>query len=469
MLAGRQKSPFAPVRNTLVRVPGMSGAYVSDSQTDVLYIHQPIGFIVKGEEHALQLKDELASWLVTNEAVPLQFDDEPDRTYYAKVDGTIEDFNRFVDQRRGTITFLVPDGFSYGPEKTVTSTDDAFIVENNGTAESDPIFELTAKKRTTFALVSNVEEEYNLIGEPADDDVQTVDGRTSVLYENGSTINTWQTATLEMVDNHFVKKIDGSMGTDGAGIRANGYGTGSNLHGPAVYKEINPIQDFEIETTFDIISRRPEENWRLGINFLDENMNMLGHIGIKDNSRTYKRRVPLARFGPYRGSGQGSGNLIGDSQKNDNAREATLFYLRVKREGNTFNFYIGEWQNQKHVRHWEATYRDRANQFNGRLKYITLYITKWGDRPNPARLRINSVEVFELTKATVNQTPYIIYPGDVLVFDHKDKDILLNGESRKDLKAFGGSFFNLKKGFNNLIVSPENTFNTKVKFRERFR
>src|SRR5690625_6186735 len=73
-------------------------------------------------------------------------------------------------------------------------------------------------------------------------------------------------------------------------------------------------------------------------------MYMLGHIGIKDNHRNFKRRVPLARYGPYRGGGRENGNLIGDSQKIDNARDTTLFYLRAKREGNTFDFYIGEWQ-----------------------------------------------------------------------------------------------------------------------------
>src|SRR5690625_279031 len=166
-------------------VPGMDGNYLSDSQTGSLIIRQPVFYLINDNDHALQLKDELADWLYTKEPAPLEFSDEPGRIYYAVVQNTLDDFNKIAHSRRGTITFLVPDGFGYGPEKEITSTEDTFIVENNGTAESDPIFELTAKKRTTFALVSNVEEEYNLIGEPADDDVQTVDGRTSVLYENG--------------------------------------------------------------------------------------------------------------------------------------------------------------------------------------------------------------------------------------------------------------------------------------------
>ena len=397
----------------------------------------------------------------------LVFTDESAYFYatFADLELPEEESNNLV----GTITFLCSDPKKYSlTERNLLFPADIVTVENNGTAEALPIFELEATQKTTFAMVSNQDDEYNLVGQPADDDVQVVDTRKSVLYENGSTIDTWSTASLDMLDNHFVKNIGGTMTSDGAGIRADGYGTGDKLHGPAVYKEIEPIQDFEIETTFDIISRREVENFRMGINFLDENMNMLGTIAIKDNSRTYKRRVPLARYGPYRGSGSKNGYLIGDNQKNDKAREITLFYLRAKRQGKRFDFYIGEWQNQKHVRYWSGTYNDVNNLYQGKLKYITLYIAKWGDRPNPARLRINSVEVFELARVTEDHTPYILYPGDILEFDHIEKDIRLNGESRKDLKNFGASFFTLKKGENMLVVTPENSFRTRVKFRERY-
>ncbi|MFD2133347.1 distal tail protein Dit [Pseudogracilibacillus auburnensis] len=470
LLEGRQKSPFAPIRNNLIRVNGKAGAYVSGKETDVLYITQPIGFVVDNDEHALQLKDELAAWLVTNEAVPLEFDDEPGRTYYAEIEGTIEDFSKFVDQRRGVITFLCADPYSYGPEKTLTFPADIVTIENQGTAKADPIFELEATKKTTFAMVSNQDDEYNLVGQPVDEDghEQIIDKRVSVLYENGSMIDTWL-PTSDMTDDYFID-VSGSMMTDDAGIRTQSYGTGNRMHGPAVMKELpKTLQDFEIETTFDIISRRPEENFRMEIYFHDENMNMLGKLGIKDDNRSYLRRRGLGRVGPYRGSGSKNGYAIGKHNYSyDDSRETTLMYLRVKREGKRYTFYIAEWYNRKHRRNITATYNDVNNLYQGKLKYITLFIGKYQDRPNPARLRINSVEVFELARIVEDQTPYILYPGDVIEFDHAEKDIRLNGESRKDLKNFGASFFTLKKGENMLIVTPEDSFNTKVTFRNRY-
>lgn len=468
LLQGREKPPFAPLDRRMISVPGMAGAYLSSTNVRPLPINQPIGIVAKSDVEALQIKEELAEWLYTDRPVELQFDDEPGRTYYAIVVNTIEDFSRFAEFRTGTIQFLCLDPYSYGSEQTIESNDDTFIIENKGTAEADPIFELTATQKSTFAMISNGEE-YNLIGTPADDDVQVVDSRTSILYENGSTINTWQTATLDMLDDYHIKSIGGTMTSDGAGIRADGYGTGDGLHGPAVFKEITPIQDFELETTFDIISERDADNFRMGIMLHDENMNNLGHLGMKDDTRYFKRRTPLGRVGPWGGDDRSERNVIGDNDRVDGVTNTTLFYLRMKRIGNIFEFYIAEWRNQRHIRQWRRQYHDIENLFGGKLRYVTIYIANYADRLQPLRLRITSLEVFELSQATIDETPYILYPGDVVTFDHKNDDILVNGEPRMDLKNFGGSFFKLNKGFNTIIVSPENTFETKLRFKERYR
>lgn len=471
LLEGRQKAPFAPLRRNLLTVPGNPGAYLQSTDTEPIIIYQPIAFKVNNDEHTLQLLDELASWLITDEPVPLQFDDEPGRTYYAVVQNTLEDFTRFASSRKGTVQFLVLDGHSYGPELESTFISDSVIIENLGTAESDPIFELTAKEKSTFAMVANENNEYIMIGRPTDDEEEVVDARTSVLYENGSTIDTWTQAPIDMVDTYHIDSVDGVMGTDGAGIRPESYGTpGQKQRGPAVFKELpEAIQDFEIETTFDIISRREIENFRMSVLFHDENMNNLGMIGIKDNSRNHLRRTPLGRVGHYRGGGLSNGYLIGDADRFDNARETTLFYLRAKREGSTFSIYIGEWQNHRHIRRWEGTYHDIGKQWNGKLKFITLFIGSYQDRVTPSRLRMNSVEVFELSTVTEDQTPYIVYPGDVITFDHARGDMLLNGENVMQHKDFGGRFFKLKKGHNTITLLPAGSFDTNVKFRPRYR
>lgn len=460
---------IAPVEHTLLQVKGHPGAYVSDTNLGVRKLTVPINIFYDDYEDFQKKKEELAEWLYQKEPRELIFDDEPDRVYYALFNGELN-FEEHRTFAFSTLEFICPDPYKYGPEKVVEPTSDTFIIENDGTAEADPIIELTATQKATFAMISNGIEEYNLIGTPSDDDVVVVDEKTSVLYENGSTIDEWQTATLEMLDTYHIDAIGGRMTTDGAGIRADGYGTGQKLHGPAVFKELNnPIQDFELVTTFDIISQREVDHFRMGIMLHDVNMNNIGHLGVKDDSRIYKRRVPLGRVGPWGGEKRDVRNVIGDADRVDGVTDTTLFYLRMSRVGNTFEFYIGEWRNQRHIRKWSGTYRDIDNEYTNPLRYVTIYITNYADRLQPLRLRITNVELFEINKAEIDQTPYIIYPGDVITFDHSTEDLLINGEPRMDLKNFGGSFFKLKKGENLLTVTPEGVFTTKVTYRERFR
>jgi predicted phage tail component-like protein len=104
MLEGRMKAPFAPIHRTIVKFPG--GHRLKKSERGLLDIHQPIGFVAIDNITALNIKDDLASWLVTENPVPLQFDDEPGRTYMAVVQNTLEDFDKFVRLRKGTIQFV---------------------------------------------------------------------------------------------------------------------------------------------------------------------------------------------------------------------------------------------------------------------------------------------------------------------------------------------------------------------------
>src|SRR5699024_11942052 len=100
---------------------------------------------------------------------------------------------------------------------------------------------------------------------------QALDRKVQVLYENGSTLNTWSN-TMYRVDTRF-NDVSGSMTSDSSGIRAQSYGTGDKMHGPAVTKELpRAIEDFKIASSFDIISNNELHNFRIEIYFLDEDL-----------------------------------------------------------------------------------------------------------------------------------------------------------------------------------------------------
>lgn len=369
------------------------------------------------------------------------------------------------------IRFFCSDPYLYGPEQPY-KLEDISTIENKGTAPADPIFELTAKKKATFAMVSlgaDEDSEYNLIGTPADDDVEVVDARKTVYSLDG--MEGWSSDGVKN-DSRFPDVV-GTMQYDGTGMRPNLYGSGDKIHGPGVFRELpETVQDFEINTIFDVISDRDADNFRLQVDFFDENMNNIGMLGVKDNNRYKKLRIGMARFGRYRGGGRSNGYLIGEDNYTHEFGNNASLHLSFKRVGDLIEVKVGRWYARRLIETLKETYHDVSNEYQGRLKYIQVLIGSFGDRAKPARLRINKIEVVKLSETTVDQTPYIVYPGDKVVFDHKNDEILINGELRPDLitiGAFGSSFFKLPKGFSNVIVTPSDTFDTTVKFRDKFR
>lgn len=454
----------------LIEVEGRAGAYFSKRNIPVRQLEVDIVVASKSPSNLREDIRDLNRILSVDKPKGITFSDDDKITYYGIPAETTED-GEVVSTSRNTIVFICADPYSYSPEIEHDFEFDVTELENKGAEDAEPIFELKALDPVTFAMVQNQDNEYQMIGEPADDEVEAVDTKESVLFEDGRTIDEWESASIDMVDIN-IDSVDGEMGTDDGGIRAEIYGTAKNKQrGPAVFKELdNAIQDFELEASFDIISRRESENFRMMIYLHDENMNNIGHVGVKDNSRLYKRRVPLGRAGGHHEGNREGHSVLGDSSDyNNNARDTTLFYLRMKRTGTKFDFYIGEWQNQKHINVWEGTYSDVDEKWDGKVKYVTLFIGSYRDRGTPARIRMNSVELFEHKTTVEDQTPYIAYAGDVITFDHKEGELIINGESKKDIKDFGGTYFKLKKGKNQLVVHPADSFQAKVKYKETHR
>lgn len=118
LLEGRQKAPFAPISRNINSARKHNR--LKSSKRELLPISQPIGYLVEGDVEALDVADELAEWLITEDVVPLQFDDEPGRTYWVIVQNSIDDFDRFAYTRKGTIQFLC--FYTTGESKSINVT-----------------------------------------------------------------------------------------------------------------------------------------------------------------------------------------------------------------------------------------------------------------------------------------------------------------------------------------------------------
>ena len=416
--------------------------------------------------------DEVSEIVNIKEQFTVRFKDELDRIYFCEHAGTVEDSELpHVSRHRGTIV-LLRDPHKYSNKETETEVQDTTMVHNEGTEPVAPIIELTAHKKATFVMVNNMNDEYNLLGYPLEEEghEEVIEQKPVVFYEDGTSIDQWSYEGAK-VDDYF-NDITGTMTSDGSGIRAGNYGgAGDRMHGPAMITTLpTALTDFEVKTNFDIISRRVEDNFRIEVYLFDEAMNNLGKIGIKDNNRTQNRRVALGRVGEYRGSGKKNGYAIGESNyTQDKLGETTLMHMSVKREGNLYTFYVGRYRNGINRTTLTETYLDAREEYNGKLRYIGLFIGNYKDRAVPNRLRMNSLEVMEIRQLTVDQTPYVIEEGDEIIIDHADESVYINGVDYMPLRVFGSDFFKLHEGYNQLEINPPDTFSGVIKHREKYK
>lgn len=460
-------------RLTTLQVTGMDG--VHEEQNPTIEPRTPVvKFLLESNTNeSFRTSVDTLNHMLSGSKAELRFTDEEYLYYATAIELNIpeEESNSIV----GTITFQASNPFKYGPENTFTVQDVA-VIENEGTVKADPVVELTATEKATYAMISlgelgiqdNVH--YNMIGRPAEVDEQVIDERVLRLTERGETLQNWTTAGTEIDSNRAVAQ--GQLGTDGTGIVVLTYGStppNATWYGPALLQEITPIEDFEIEMRLRAKSSDPSVVYRVEFYLFDENMKSLGKMAIWQNTTRANEYTAEGRVGPFVGTFK---NYMISSRNYRFAKGHFHGIIRMRREGQRFEFYVartmhGEGETGRHYDSLTKAFWDGNNDYQGKLKYVQIHIGTHAKGSKVTLPRINSFKVTELVKGTEDQTPYIVYPGDVVTFDHINDDILINGEANNDLKNFGGSFFKLNPGFNNLVVTPEQTYDGVVRYRDK--
>ncbi|WCO61647.1 distal tail protein Dit [Bacillus licheniformis] len=126
-----QRPIWAPVERELIEIPGRPGAFFRNTKVKPRVI--PVGIIIKGVADLQKAKEEVAEWLITDKPAPLILPDEPDRTYYAMIDGEGQ-LSEIFKFGKGTVNFVCPDPYKYGAEQSfdISSRADGVNLVRNG-------------------------------------------------------------------------------------------------------------------------------------------------------------------------------------------------------------------------------------------------------------------------------------------------------------------------------------------------
>jgi predicted phage tail component-like protein len=471
-LEGRVKSPFPTINRGMLSVPGRNGAIPTSTRLEPIIIYQPIGFIVKSDHDSLSLKDELASWLYTTDPAPLEFDDEPGRIYYAVVQNSIDDFERFVDQRRGTIQFLCYNPLGYGTEQSYNLSS-LTTIANEGTTDTPPIFDLEVIEDSTRIEITNLTNQTPsgtprsiVLGQPQDVDATPVDPKKLILHDTMRSTASWQGASD--VDSGYVS---GSFGVDGDGFYVEDWGetgdkpAGTVWIGPSLQKAIPQSLNGSFYADIKIANGNDREGNIAAVGIIevymrDANGQMVCKMQFGDSFHNAHENLATFVTGGVRYQMQA---------KNTGGWNNFDGLIRIMRDSNYYLPYVAMIDSKgNHTRVQEMYNIVPGPVGKNPVTSIQIAMRKpWGGKR--MYQRIKEIKIYETIGAYEfpdNSVPLLFKTGDRLHIDVSKGLLLLNGEVRTDLFSLETDFFSLVEGLNRITLS-ENVRGT-VTYRNRY-
>ncbi|MFA2606304.1 distal tail protein Dit [Bacillus cereus] len=478
LLMGFNRPVLAPVRRELLKVPHRPGGYLLNTVTEERQIDVPFIIKAKNQRDLQKIKEDLANWLMTDQPCELVFDDEPDRTYLAVLDGSVN-LEELVFRGKGILTFICPMPYKLGATKTSDfvqnwSTETTSYFNNDGSVEAPPIIEIEVKKPSTFLDVwfgdypNN--RDYFRLGYPRTVDETPVQERERVMWDEMSTAVGWTPVTGQVEE----MKGTGSFKTRGGyALYCEDYGQDPGFHGAIAKKNIpgGPLQDFELETWVRLKSKSVGEMGRVEVLLLDDTGNIVTRINMNDLYWDAEITKAYMRVG-----NTGTPNSIRKLVDTNGAHPNTFnqFYgrLRVARRGKEWSVYVARFRDGTEtddasiVSRW--TDESGNPMTNRKVAQVMIAICKLGDSPPVDTMQIDDLKIWKVNKVGDNTRPYIYDVGDKIIIDTEKSLVTINGKNAINIKDIFSNFPIAIKGYNRMDIMPPDV-KAKVSFRERYR
>lgn len=446
------RSAFAPITRNLITVAGLPGSLLESTTTEIRTIEIPVTVVGKDRFEVRKLEEDLATWLIHEEPRELVFDDEPDRVYYALVNGSL-DIDDIANFGKGTLRFICPDPYKYGAEKEVTFESSAsFDVE--GTVETEPVIEVTLNGDTEYVAVSNGTD-INMVGFPAKQEEVPAPPETQIFKTSGENLIGWTNSSPESLGD---APMTGVLKSDGGKFYTDDYGNDpSHWHGPAMKTSLSQtLTDFRID---------------IGIKAQPTGANQAGSIEVALLDASNRMVTVLRMTKHFPGIDAIYGRVIAGGH--DVIREDWASYkwfegvLQVYRRGN-------QWEAWIHAFNYGFSYivhrwTDTTGVAAAPVTQVQVRLFQRGDMAVINQF-VNDIIVYKINDLTANEVPIIGRLNDKFIFNHQNDIITKNGISVIAKKAFIGNYFKLQPGRNSIALEPaEKIQSAKVRWRDKWR
>ena len=475
---GWKRPTWAPLKRNFLSVPGYPGARLLNTQTEMRVLSIPVGIIVPDDGNLELLKEEIASWLITDQPAELIFDVEPDRTYLAVVDDSF-DPDEFVTLGIGTIKFICPMPYKLGKIQTHTftqswSTEITSYFTNKGSVEAPALIEMTVKKTSTFLDVwfgkYPLERNYFRIGYPLTVEETTVQERERVLWDEMTTPVGWTPVTGQVEE---MKGTGIFKSRGGYALYCEDYGQEKGFHGAIAKKSIpgGPLQDFEMETWVTLKSKSIGEMGRVEVLLLDDASNIVARINMSDLYWDAEITKAYMRIGNA-GTPNSIRKLVDTSGAHPNTFNQFYGRLRIARRGKEWTVYVARFRDGTEIDDASIVERwidETGNPMTERkIAQVMIAVCKWDNNQPVDVMQIDDLKIWKVNKVPSNTKPYIFDAGDKVIIDTEKSLVTINGKDAINIKDIFSEFPKIIRGDNRIDIMPPDVTAT-ISYRERYR
>ena len=463
------RSLLPPITRNTQKIPGRPGEIPLSSELGIRKFTVPIRIKRDRIEDLDTAIRTISGWLYSDTPQEFILTKEPNYYYMAYLEGET-DLEEIVTLGKGTINFLAPDPIAFDRTETllplVSEVNQISVV---GTAKTFPVLKFTFKQDVTFFSYQGPNEKDTVIlGKPVEEDTQAAAPKQELIFDDDMqslTGNGWSTGGT-IVDGG---QVAGEMISTNQTFTYNSIGEGTKWHGPAIKKGLSqPLDNWKAECwlKFDL-TKDPKMIARLEVYFMDVNGSVIAKMAIKD---MYKDTVNT--MAEFRAGDLNEGQYIIRSYGSRPGVYNDFWgLLSIKQEDRYFECYITKIVDGKHTTRMFKRYYDVKDQWhNKNLAQIQLHLAGTGTSPIPTNDRINfdRLKVWKINKLQEpEQVPVIARAGDVIEIDHYTKEVLVNGEPRKDLLDPISKLFSIE-GDSAVTLYPSDAADVDLSYRSRW-
>ncbi|EGQ3596469.1 phage tail family protein [Staphylococcus pseudintermedius] len=456
-------------------VLGRPGGVLSHIKESVRTIEVNLLIDAYGTGRTLEdIVDEVVSWLTTNEPVPLIFDREPDKIYYAMTTGGL-DPSYFVTFAKVKANFVCLDPYKYavnGNQNTAIS--DAVSVVNAGTADTPIIVEARALQNSNYYMISKGDEDYFMIGDD-DLDKPLKDYSPSILSDEFKSLTGWsKIGSGQIQDTIFGGIVGGSfkLEKNKEGFEVSTFPEGAEWVG-AQYKRgfSKALKDFKIIVKA-VIYQKSKGAGKIAYHLYDTDNRLLATLGYINSSGGEPNGKFI--FNLFNQSGDQIKIFEARNVPLINKMDTLIIYLSLERISDVFNLKVWLFDHDKDPKRTRPlqivnkTYRDGGNFYERQVASVSVYEAKNNKINKMMKMHALGIYLFEKLPKPIGARDMIIKKGDLISIDMSTKNVLVNEESFLSEKTFGSDFFNVDKGHTELVINPPGIFDTTVKWQDRF-